>query len=209
MGHTPAPADVILVPCSHDIRVAEHAVQLYQQGFGKWIVFSGGFGTGPHSGANLNGWTRPEAEIFAEVAFRAGLPEEAVLVESAAANTGENIAFSRRLLAARGVYPSTLILVQKPFMERRTYATMMRQWGEGPIPQIQVSSPDISFEDYPNSHLSREALVNIMVGDLQRIRLYATPEKDFQIAQTIPVEVWAAYEGLVSAGFSWNVIRDV
>ena len=31
-----------------------------------WLVFSGGFGTGPHSGANLLGWTKPEAEVFSE-----------------------------------------------------------------------------------------------------------------------------------------------
>jgi len=209
MGHKVSKADGILVLCSHDLRVADRAVQLYQQGLGNWVVFSGGFGTGPHSGANLNGWTRPEAEIFAEAAIASGIPKEVVLIENEATNTGENIAFSRRLLAQhKNIHPSKLIIVQKPFMERRSFATVMRQWGEGAIPQIQLSSPEISFDDYPNSHLSRETLVNIMVGDLQRIKLYASPAKDFQIPQDIPADVWAAYEGLVSAGFSWNVIQE-
>ena len=37
-----------------------------------------------------------------------------------------------------------------------------------------------------------------MVGDLQRIRVYA--ERGFQIPQEIPDDVWLAYEELVRAG---------
>ena len=74
MGHTLTKSDGILVLCSHDLRVASEATRLFKEGLGGWLVFSGGFGTGPHSGANLNGWTRPEAEIFAEAAIEAGVP---------------------------------------------------------------------------------------------------------------------------------------
>jgi len=44
-----------------------------------------------------------------------------------------------------------------------------------------------------------EKVINIMVGDLQRIRIY--PDKGFQISQDIPDDVWAAYERLVARGF--------
>jgi hypothetical protein len=87
--HTPVEAaDGILVLCSHDLRVADTAAELFLQGAGRWICFSGGFGTGPHSGANLNGWTRPEAEIFAERAVELGVPSDRVHVENRAKNTG-------------------------------------------------------------------------------------------------------------------------
>lgn len=33
----------ILVLCSHDIRVADHACDLMKRGYGDWIMFSGGF----------------------------------------------------------------------------------------------------------------------------------------------------------------------
>ena len=46
-----------------------------------------------------------------------------------------------------------------------------------------------------------------MVGDLQRIKVYATPEKDFQIPMEIPEEVWQAYEYLCAKGFTWNVVK--
>ena len=80
MGHTLEKSDGIMVLCSHDLRVASHGAKLFLEGFGNWIIFSGGFGTGPHSGANLNGWTRPEADIFAEEAISLGVPADKVLI---------------------------------------------------------------------------------------------------------------------------------
>lgn len=145
--------------------------------------------------------------LFALAAVEAGIPSDKVFVENKATNTGENIAFSKALLAEQGITPRSVIVVQKPFMERRSFATFLRQWPE-PRPSIAISSPNISFENYPNGHISREVVTNIMVGDLQRIKVYATPEMDFQIPQEIPPEVWAAYEGLVASGFTWNVIAS-
>jgi hypothetical protein len=53
--------------------------------------------------------------------------------------------------------------------------------------------------------LSADDVVSIMVGDLQRIRLY--PQKGFQIAQDIPDDVWRAYESLVAAGYDKHLIK--
>ena len=43
-----------------------------------------------------------------------------------------------------------------------------------------------------------------MVGDLQRIRVYAT--KGYQIAQEIPDDVWQAFEELVQAGYVRHLV---
>jgi hypothetical protein len=48
-----------------------------------------------------------------------------------------------------------------------------------------------------------EKVINIMAGDLQRIRIY--PEKDFQIYQEIPPDVWQAYETLITAGYNTHL----
>ena len=47
-------------------------------------------------------------------------------------------------------------------------------------------------------------MISIMVGDLQRIKLY--PEKGFQIHQEIPRDVWSAYEELVKAGYNQRLV---
>jgi uncharacterized SAM-binding protein YcdF (DUF218 family) len=134
-----------------------------------------------------------------------GVPAERILVETRSTNTGENVQFTRRLLEERGLDPESFILVQKPYMERRALATFKRYW---PEKRAVVTSPQFSFDEYLKNHsngaLSEDEVVCIMVGDLQRIRLY--PERGFQIPQEIPDEVWAAYEELVAAGYDKHLI---
>lgn len=85
-------------------------------------------------------------------------------------------------------------------MRRRAYATFMKQWPEEQKPLIQCSAINVSFDDYCNSQeYPFDYVVNIMVGDLQRIREY--PKLGFQIEQDIPTEVWAAWEELVRRGY--------
>ena len=92
-------------------------------------------------------------------------------------------------------------------MERRSFATFRKAW---PEKQVRVTSPRISLDDYLRecSHdaLSPDDVIGIMVGDLQRIRLY--PEKGFQIPQEIPDDVWRAYEELVEAGYDKYLIES-
>lgn len=189
--------DLILALGSNDLRVAEHAADLYLRGFAPLLVFSGNVGA-----LTRELFDKPEAEVFANVALQKGVPREAILTEPESTNTGENIVFSRRLLAARGLDPQRLLLVQKPYMERRAYATFIKQW---PGKQVIVSSPPISFADYPNELLPRDKVINIMVGDLQRIRFY--PALGFQIEQHIPDDIWQAYETLVALGYDQHLMK--
>jgi len=69
-----------------------------------------------------------------------------------------------------------------------------------------VTSPQISFEDYSNEEIPMERVINIMVGDLQRIHLY--PEKGFQIYQEIPADVWQANEELIALGFDQHLVKE-
>ena len=196
MHHEVGPADVILVQGSHDLRVAERGAELYLEGLAPLLVLSGGLG-------NLTQelWDEPEAVKFARVAREMGVPEDAMLLEPRSTNTGENVRFTRELLQERGLRPRSFILVQKPYMERRTYATFKKVW---PDVDAVVTSPRIGFDDYANDEIPMERVVHIMVGDLQRIRLY--PERGFQIEQEIPEEIWTAFERLVALGFTDNLV---
>ena len=210
MGHKLAPCDAIVCLGSSDLRVATFAAELFHRGLAATLVFSGGIGTGPHSGRNLLGWERPEAEVMAEEARRLGVPDDAILVEPESRNSGENIRFVHALLAARELSPvESLIVVQKPFMERRAYATFMKQWPGATTPRIALASPPLSWEEYtaPGASLvERDDIVAIMVGDLQRLRVYAAPPTEFQIPQKIPDAVWRAGGRLARAGFVGNLV---
>ena len=76
MNHEPQVADCILVLGSHDLRVAERGAQLYLDGYAPLLVFSGGLGN-----FTKESWTTPEADLFAEIAIRMGVPEKAILQE--------------------------------------------------------------------------------------------------------------------------------
>ena len=105
------------------------------------------------------------------------------------------------MLEDKGLYPRTFLLVQKPYMERRSYATFKKHW---PDKELIVTSPQIALEDYPTPEMPMERVIELMVGDLQRIRIY--PAKGFQIPQEIPEEVWSAYEKLVARGFTGHLV---
>lgn len=189
-------ADCILVLGSHDTRIAERGAQLFLDAWAPLLIYSGGVGR-----LTEGLWNKPEAEVFADIAIKMGVPKEKILIENKSTNTGENIIFTMKLLKEKKLEPQSFIIVQKPYMERRAYATFKKHL---PDKKIIVTSPQISFEDYPNEKISKDDMINIMVGDLQRIKTY--PEKGFQIPQEIPEDVWTAYETLIEAGYDKHLI---
>lgn len=196
VGHALAPADAVVVLGSHDTRVAERGAEVFLAGWAPLIVFSGNLGA-----LTSEMWTRPEAEIFADVAASHGVPRDRMILEPRSTNTGENVRFTRALLAERGIHPRRAIAVQKPYMERRTLATFQQNW---PELDVIVTSPQIGFDDYPNGSITREDVIHIMMGDLQRLWLYA--EKGWSAPQPMPAEVQAAYERLRQAGYTRRLI---
>ncbi|HLN18551.1 MAG TPA: YdcF family protein [Patescibacteria group bacterium] len=195
-------SDLIFVLCSNDIRIAEYACDLYLQGYAPFILFSGGLA---HQNDILKtNWNIPEADKFAEIAIKRGIPEDKIITENKAANTGENFIFSCELLKQKGIEYKKIILVQKPFMLRRTYATFAKQW-PGEKVDVLLTSPPISFQDYSNETITKDVLKNTLVGDLERIKVY--PEKGFQIYQDIPGDVWSAFNELVKLGYTKHLIR--
>ncbi|MBL7698748.1 MAG: YdcF family protein [Chitinophagaceae bacterium] len=197
MNHQLVKSDVILALGSHDLRVATRAAQLYLDGLAPLLICSGGLG-------NLTSgmWTESEADQFAAIAIKMGVPEHAVLIENKSTNTGENILFTEKLLREKGVDPQSFIVVQKPYMERRSYATFKKHW---PGKNVVITSPQFTFEDYSNDEIPMDRVIEIMAGDLQRIKEY--PAKGFQIPQEIPADVWSSFERLVELGFDGHLIK--
>ena len=193
------PADCIVVLCSHDISVAEYAIELYQQGYAPYLLFSGGVvQQNPALGVF---WDTSEAEYFARRALASGVPAGAILIENRSRNTGENIRFTRQLLESRGFDFHSFIMVQKPYMERRVLATALQQW---PGIDFVVTSPPIACADYLNGALPRAEVIQHIVGDFQRIKVYG--ENGFQAPQEIPANVWDAFEQLVALGYDKRLV---
>ena len=164
-------SDCILVLGSHDTRVAERGAGLFLEGWAPLLIFSGGLGR-----LTDGVWAETEADKFAAIAINKGVPAPDILIENRSTNTGENIVFTQQLLKEKKLDPKSFIVVQKPYMERRSFATFKKHW---PDKKLFVTSPQIPFEQYPTIDIPLERVINIMVGDLQRIKVYA--EKGFQV----------------------------
>jgi len=190
-------ADLILVLGSKDLSPAKRAVELYFQNYARIIIFSGNHGQNPT-------FAKPEAEIYRDLAISMGVPENNIYIENKSTNTGENIDFSKKLIQEKNIKADKIILVQKPYMERRTFATFKKRW-LGPV--ILVTSPQVSYENYTNQndYDDKERIINRMVGDLIRIKEY--PKLGFQIEQEIPEEVWQAGQELIKMGYNKYILK--
>lgn len=185
----PGPSDAALGLGSYDVRVADRCVELFQAGLVRVVCFSGGSGN----------WTqgrflRGEAHAFADRALALGLPADVLVIEPEASNTAENISRSRPLLTARGV--QRIILVAKPNMLLRAYATCGVQW---PEVEAQRAAPRLQFPHDRDPNRSLVELIEELVGDAERVRLY--PARGWQLAVPIPPEVAGAVRTLIERGY--------
>ena len=197
----PKPADCIVGFGNFNDDIARRAAELYHQGFAPWVLFTGGLGR------NTQGLlTEPEAAIFARGAMECGVPRERSMVENRSANTAENIRFTRQLLQERGLPHRKILGVHQPFMERRITAAMGVYWPEA---QFCVTSPRVSIPAYlqraAQQGLTEEAAISVIVGDFQRMELYA--QKGWQLPQQIPDAAWQAFDKLVAMGYDKQLAK--
>ncbi|XP_070695650.1 uncharacterized protein SCO4629 isoform X2 [Pempheris klunzingeri] len=197
LHHRLEKSDVIIGLGCHDLRVAERSAALFLEGWAPLLLFTGNLGK-----QTAGVWTRREADVFLDVALRMGVPRRNILLETEATNTGENIRFSYTVLKERNIAASRVIFVQQPFMERRVYATYVRQWpGQVELTHAIVTSPQLDIFEYPHPTVGTAFdLICYMLGVVEKIRDY--PHKGFQVEQPLPPVVLSAYHWFLQAGYS-------
>ncbi len=201
LNRKPKKADCIVGFGNFNTNIARRAAELYHQGYAPKILFTGGLGR------NTEGLLpEPEAARFAKVAMECGVPEEDILIEDKSRNTKENILFTKELLAQQGMNDPRLLGVHQPFMERRITAAMGVYW---PDVDFQVTSPQVSIEAYladaMKQGVSENASISVIVGDFQRMDLYA--KLGYQLPQYIPEEAWEAFHRLVALGYDKQLAK--
>lgn len=196
MHHELRPTDVGIGLGSHDLGVATHTAKLYGQGLFPRIVF-----TGANAPTTVARFPRGEAVHYREHAQSLGVPDDAILVEPKATNTGQNITYSRAVLESAGVTPHAVTLISRPYQQRRAYATCRKAW-----PEVEVicASQRLPLDEYVAGIGDADRVINMLVGDTQRITVHA--EHGFAIAQEIPDHVTAAYQRLVAAGYTSRLL---
>jgi uncharacterized SAM-binding protein YcdF (DUF218 family) len=129
------------------------------------------------------------------------VPAEAILLEEQAQNTGDNFAFGRAVARDAGLEPRKLLVVAKPYMTRRGFATGRKVWSEA---ELVMQCEDIGMADYFAREPDPERTLLALVGDLHRIMVY--PELGFSIVQDVPPAVRQALQALVEAGYGARLV---
>lgn len=196
MGHEPRRCDVGIGLGSHDLGVATHTAELYHQGMFPRIAF-----TGANAPTTIERFPRGEAVHYREHAIALGVPPEAITIETQATNTSQNLTNSREVLTEAGLQPASIMLISRPYQQRRAYATCRKVW---PEVDVVCSSRPMPLDEYIASIGDVDRVINMLVGDTQRITEYA--RRGFAIEQDMPDEVDAAYQRLVAAGYTSRLI---
>lgn len=192
MGHELKPCSVGIGLGSHDIGVATLTAKLYHEGYFQHLVF-----TGANSATTRDRFPQGEAVHFRNHAIDLGVPPDVILVEDQASNTGQNIELSKQLLDKAGITAESVMLISKPYMQRRAYATCRKVWPEA---EVTCASETITLDDYIASIGNERFVIDMIVGDVQRIIEY--PRLGYAIEQPIPNDVHTAYQQLVKAGYT-------
>lgn len=198
MHHRLRPVDLAVGLGSHDLGVATYTAELYQRGLFPKIVF-----TGANAPTTIECFPRGEAVHYREHALALGVPDEAIIVEHRATNTGDNIDFTRDLVRERGISVSSIVIVSRPYQQRRGYAMARLRW-----PEVEVicASQNVQLDDYAAGIGDSDRVINMLVGDTQRIWVYA--DKGWAVPQDVPAAVKDAYDRLVAAGYNRRVLDE-
>lgn len=194
-------ADCIVGFGNYNLDIGIRAAELYHAGYAPKVLFSGGFGRNTEGLQNMT-----EADSFAEVALKNGVPEKDIIIENRSRNTAENINFTRGLLSENGISPSCLIGVHQPFMERRIASAFDVYWPEVELLTTSYECDIPTFFDHAASYgISMKTVIEELVGDFQRMELYA--DLGYQSRQEFPPEAREAYARLVELGYTGQLVN--
>lgn len=176
-----------------DLKVADMAADLYLAGFADKIIFSGGYGR-----KTKKVWNEPEADKFAKIAMKKGVPKENIYLENKSMNTSENFKFIKAMIEKNKMDVTSCMIVSRPYVERRSYTYLKKIM---PMYKGIITSEKVECEAYFNRYKGTSKIeeISVLVGDIQRMKLY--PQKGWAIEVEIPDYVWEAYEELVKRGY--------
>jgi len=114
-----------------------HGLDLYRAGYAPLLIFTGGYGG---SGARFS-----ESQVARRYALKQGIPDEAILIETASRNTEQNLLEAKRLMDQRNLH--RVIIVSDPLHMARALR-LSRAVG---IEALASSTPSTRFRSFHTS----------------------------------------------------------
>ncbi|MGE8210230.1 MAG: YdcF family protein [Stenotrophomonas rhizophila] len=114
-----------------------HGLDLYEAGYAPLLIFTGGYGG---TGARFS-----ESQVARRYALKQGIPDEAILIETASRTTRQNLIEARRLMQQRKLH--RVIIVSDPLHMARALR-LARELG---IDALASSTPSTRFRSFHTS----------------------------------------------------------
>ena len=162
VARPPAPSDVIFVFGSQDLAMPDRAAELYRGGHAPAVLVTGGFGR-----MTRGVFDQPEALVFRDRLLAAGVPETAIVTETEAGNTLENVRLGLAALRRAGRPARSALLVAKGFVTRRAEATFAVQ---APDVRVRACPPTTRLAEAMDR--SPDAYAARLVAEIDRLDRY-------------------------------------
>lgn len=134
-----------------------------------------------------------------------------ILTEIRSSNCGANAEESYKVLDKHGISPQSIILIQDPTMQRRTYASFLKVWGINSgvkwinfapfVPEVKGEGDKLKIVNKNISGLwNMDRFISLVMGEIPRLRNdsngYGPNGKGFIVPVDIPEKVEEAYSRL-------------
>ncbi len=197
--------------------IPEVACHSFHAGLCDYLIMCGGIGHSTeilkrkmrripfYANCDLRG---AESDLFAEIATKVHhIPADQILVENQSTNCSENGLFAIRVLKERGIAHRTILLMQDPLMQYRSYVSMKRHLPKEATlisyaPFIPELNCNLDFDGTIENLWSKERFYELLVGEIWRLRDdvngYGPRGKNYFDHLDIPSDVEKSYEILTA-----------
>ena len=143
-------------------QIAKSGADYFKKGLVKKVICTGKYSLSRDSGPY--GFST-EAEWFADILIKEGVPKNAIILDTESTNTLENVRYGISACHKQGFYPKSLILIPIPPLCRRACATFEKQF---PEIKIFIYVSDLIIENYLKPDRMKRVL-----GEFDRFKEYA------------------------------------
>ncbi len=167
----PQKADVIFLPGGSHPEQPEYAAKLYNEGYAKWLIPSGGVSVkrdkwpGVRSKVDIyDGDYQSDAEFFTDVLVKNGVPATAIIGEDRSGHTRDNAFFTKKVVDEMGIEIKTALIVCKAFHARRCLMLYQMAFPDVKIKVCPVHCYNITKDNWYKS----EQGIDRVLGELAR-----------------------------------------
>ena len=168
----PEKADAIFVPGGLYGEIAQHAAELYQQGFASLVVPSGKYSivegkfTEVQSPEKYKGrYFETESDFLTQILVDEGVKKSDILQEKEASYTYQNALFTKDLLEKKGLHLKKVILSCQAYHARRCLMYYQLLYPETEFYVVPVNADGINRENWRKN----EEGIDAVTGELSRI----------------------------------------